>query len=236
MVLLKEILIEESLEKDAEACLVKPSPNFDLAEKLPQNQFVIKETPNAGQGMFAQSDILPGTIILREKPLLVMPDKIFSDDDSNIIEDWLDRKLLKLSAENRKAFYDLADSRMEGNEKSILGIFFTNDMSFIDDSAALFPTMARVNHSCRPNADFVSRPLLGVQDLVATRFIPQGQEIFISYLPASAEGSQIQKARRAYTREWYGFACTCTECCLKVRQVFVGVKAHSQWSADTLFC
>jgi hypothetical protein len=47
------------------------------------------------------------------------------------------------------------------DEKTMLGIFFTNDMNFIDESAALFPVMARVNHACQPNADFVSRPQIG---------------------------------------------------------------------------
>ena len=41
-----------------------------------------------------------------------------------------------------------------------------------------------------------------------------GQEIFISYLPASAEGSQIRKIRQDYTQEWYGFRCQCFECLL----------------------
>ena len=35
------------------------------------------------------------------------------------------------------------------------------DMNFIDESAALFPVMARVNHACQPNADFVCRPQMG---------------------------------------------------------------------------
>ena len=50
--------------------------------------------------------------------------------------------------------------------KTILGIFFTNDMNFIDDSAALFPVMARVNHACQPNADFVCRPYLGKNSFI----------------------------------------------------------------------
>ena len=50
-------------------------------------------------------------------------------------------------------------------------------MNFVDDSAALFPTMARVNHACRPNADFITRKFLGLQDLVATKFIGQGTYI-----------------------------------------------------------
>ena len=108
--------------------------------------------------MFAITDIDPGVIILREKPLIVMPDSIFQYDDMSDIEEWLEKKLLKLSSEDRAKFFELSDSRSDDpNEKTINGIFFTNDMNFIDDSAALFPLMARVNHACTPNADFITR-------------------------------------------------------------------------------
>lgn len=60
----------------------------------------------------------------------------------------------------------------------------------------------------------ISFHVSGVQDLVATGFIGKGEEIFISYLPASAEGSAPRSVRQEYTREWYGFQCTCTECTL----------------------
>ena len=104
-----------------------------------------------------------------------MPDKVFSNDDQDYIESWLDKRLNQMSSPDRQAFYDLSDCR-SGSEKTTLGIFFTNDMNFVDESAALFPTMARVNHACRPNADFITRKFLGVQDLVATKFIAQGKK------------------------------------------------------------
>jgi hypothetical protein len=49
----------------------------------------------------------------------------------------------------------------DGENKTTLGIFYTNDMTFTNDSAALFPNMARANHSCTPNSDFVARHHLG---------------------------------------------------------------------------
>ena len=57
---------------------------------------------------------------------------------------------------------------------------------------------------------------LGVQDLVATKRIKKGDEILISYLPANAEGSDVSEIRQKYTKEWYGFDCTCQVCNLKV--------------------
>ena len=131
----------------------------DLTKYLP---FQVKDCSAKGQGMFALTDIDPGMIILREKPLIVMPDSIFQYDDMVDIEEWLDKKLLKLSSEDRAKFFELSDSRSEDpDEKTINGIFFTNDMNYIDDSAALFPVMARVNHACTPNADFITRDKLG---------------------------------------------------------------------------
>ena len=56
----------------------------------------------------------------------------------------------------------------------------------------------------------------GVQDLVATKRIKKGDEILISYLPANAEGSDVSEIRQGYTKEWYGFDCTCQVCNLKV--------------------
>ena len=77
-----------------------------------------------------------------------MPDQIFSLEDTDYAENWLDKKINKLSSEDRAKFYDLSDSRSENkDEKTNLGIFYTNDMNYIDDSAALFAVMARANHS-----------------------------------------------------------------------------------------
>ena len=137
---------------------------------------------------------ISGQIILREKPIIVMPDKVFSNDDQDYIESWLDKRLNQMSSPDRQAFYDLSDCR-SGSEKTTLGIFFTNDMNFVDESAALFPTMARVNHACRPNADFITRKFLGVQDLVATKFIAQGKNNVIFFF-RTKNISKLQKVEK----------------------------------------
>jgi hypothetical protein len=40
-----------------------------------------------------------------------MPKKIFDDDDPNYIEQWLDRRINRMSSEEREIFFSLADSR-----------------------------------------------------------------------------------------------------------------------------
>mgnify|MGYP001162975423 CR=1 FL=1 len=189
MVLIKEndkekVQIQDQIQAKIEEVLdTIPNPSDEVL-------FQIKQCSN-GMGMFALQDIFPGQIILREKPILVMPDKVFSNEDHEYIEAWLDKRLNKLNCPDRQAFYDLSDCRSV--EKTTLGIFFTNDMNFVDESAALFPIMARVNHACRPNADFITRKFLGVQDLVATKFIAQGNIFFLFFSSKNMAKSQKRK-------------------------------------------
>ena len=109
--------------------------------------------------MFAVRPMLAGDLLLRESPLLVMPDAVFSSEDPDLQEEWLDKKINRLNSDQRQIYFELSDSRC-GDDKTALGIFYTNDMNFNGD-AALFPTIARANHSCVPNADFVTRKELG---------------------------------------------------------------------------
>ena len=56
-------------------------------------------------------------------------------------------------------------------------------MNFTDDSAALFPTMARSNHSCTPNSEFITREKLGnktIQKIENSTTLLSGMECSIS--------------------------------------------------------
>ncbi len=192
------------IEQEREKVVAKPS-------------WEVKYVPGKGQGMFATRHIKMGEVVIREEAVINMPDEVFQWEDMDRIERWLDRRINQLSSDDRAAFFELADSRAgdEGDGKTTLGIFFTNTMNFWGD-AALFPTLARSNHSCAPNADFVARKRPLVQDIVATRDIFPGEEITLSYLPACGEGSDVREVRQAYLREWYGFRCCCTVCGMQV--------------------
>eukprot|EP00096_Caligus_rogercresseyi_P001137 TRINITY_DN1178_c0_g1_i3.p1 TRINITY_DN1178_c0_g1~~TRINITY_DN1178_c0_g1_i3.p1 ORF type:complete len:307 (+),score=70.64 TRINITY_DN1178_c0_g1_i3:444-1364(+) len=171
-----------------------------------------------GKGVLARRGISAGEVIIREKPFLRISNEVF-EGDTRDIDDALTQQLDAKSAADREMFFNLLDSRNSQEDKSILGIFFTNDMSYIQDSAALFPTMARVNHSCAPNADFITREHLDCQDLVATEDIRAGEEITLSYLPSKTEGTAPGKIRRAYLRLWYQFDCLCRICRMDNRKI-----------------
>eukprot|EP00927_Polykrikos_kofoidii_P062765 TRINITY_DN57569_c0_g1_i1.p1 TRINITY_DN57569_c0_g1~~TRINITY_DN57569_c0_g1_i1.p1 ORF type:complete len:359 (-),score=65.66 TRINITY_DN57569_c0_g1_i1:395-1423(-) len=87
----------------------------------------------------------------------------------------------------------------EGNS-----IYCTEDLGHF----ALFPAMARFNHSCAPNASFeTTRTTALVRADVAIRC---GEEVTISYLPR--EMLQDAASRRSRLKGGRGFDCICKRC------------------------
>ena len=117
---------------------------------------IIKELPAKGLAMVALQKLYPGDIIMAELPLFVMPLAVFDGDNG---EDWLDRATNKLSCQKRELLHSLTDCRSP-EEPSTMGRFYTNCM-FWGEDITVCPVMARANHSCRPNAEFIPRVDLG---------------------------------------------------------------------------
>lgn len=185
--------------------------NIEDETKAPESSFTIREIYGKGTGMFASKKLYPGGVILAEKPLIIIPDEIFNVFE--LTDAFLDKAINKMSCEDRQSFLDLHDCR--GLDMSYVGTFYTNSMMYDGDNAALFPIMARSNHSCRPNAEFITRKDLGVQHLVAMHVISPGEEICINYMAASGEGSDDRETRQKYLRCFYGFHCICVDCTLQ---------------------
>lgn len=72
---------------------------------------------------------------------------------------------------------------------------------------ALFPTVARINHSCAPNAHAHSQPKSGSQVVYSLRDINPGDEIEIAYFDLTMPVND----RQLRAQSW-GFQCTCRAC------------------------
>ena len=72
---------------------------------------------------------------------------------------------------------------------------------------SLFPTVARINHSCTPNAHAHYNPASGQEIVCAIRDIPAGREIEISYFDLTMACEDRQNRARSW-----GFVCTCPAC------------------------
>jgi len=208
---------EFCLGKNAKTVNQKSSaPNKIGHEKLEVPAFKIVEIPCKGFGMVATKKLFPGDLILAEKPLFIISEEIFSNVE--ICEEYLEKAVEKLSCKQRELFLGLSDKREQDkghfDPNPYCGIFYTNAMAYEDDTV-LCPEMARANHSCRANAEFVARPDLGEQHLVTNYMIMEGEEITINYMSMVEEGSDTKETRQSYLRRLYGFQCTCRACTLQ---------------------
>ncbi|KAJ1326870.1 SET domain-containing protein-lysine N-methyltransferase [Microdochium nivale] len=73
--------------------------------------------------------------------------------------------------------------------------------------SAMFPLVARINHSCAPNAANVWDRASGLRVIWASRDIAQGEEVLVSYAPLLRDTGE-RRARLAQ----YGFECDCEVC------------------------
>lgn len=183
----------------------------------------VRESPGRGMGLFAIDAIPAYGRIVEDFALLTLA----HDEDALALWD----KYQALPAEDRESFFDAltapdyhirkeADTinslRDRGHDRTrlasaacVLSRFKSN--AFLTDmprwSMALFATVARINHSCTPNAHIHERDATRASYLYALRDIAAGEEIEIAYFDVKLPLAH----RRAQTSVW-SFTCRCRAC------------------------
>jgi [histone H3]-lysine4/36 N-trimethyltransferase SMYD len=85
-----------------------------------------------------------------------------------------------------------------------------NDL-YAPELVGLFPLLARINHSCDPNAQIISQTFVDYHvDVIALRSIGVGEEVTISYLPPHIH--QRVSRRKQLLQSRYLFDCQCSRC------------------------
>jgi len=167
------------------------------ASKISSGIFEVVHLAGKGEGMIARKKLFPGDVVISEKPVVVVPQATFEDVEA--CEEFLEKKVNRMSCEDRERMFSLTDKAVfEDGEKSstpYCGLFYTNAMTWGKD-AALCPGLARANHSCRANCEFVSRKDLGRIQLVASYVILPGEEITINYMAGGEEALESREVGR----------------------------------------
>eukprot|EP01038_Epipyxis_sp_PR26KG_P007243 gene7243-9875_t len=164
-----------------------------------------------GYAAFATRRFIKGELICKEFPMVwIHGHHPFSKEQ---VEE-INKKVNKLDEDDRKAFSSLAN--MFENDLEIdkfEGIFMTNcfDMteSIYGETCAMYVALARLNHSCTPNAQQTHHPDTSEEVLYAVRDIEIGEEINDCYIDLRAKRDD----RRAQLMEYYRFQCNCQGCC-----------------------
>ena len=91
------------------------------------------------------------------------------------------------------------------------GILRTNGIDDDEGYANLYNNLARMNHSCAPNAVRVQTNESGGVAVVARRPIDKGEEILINYMDGADDGKPVEQ-RREHLMQQYHFHCNCPLC------------------------
>jgi hypothetical protein len=155
----------------------------------------IRDSESKGLGIFALRDILPGTVLLCEAPLVTLI-------DTGSRADPLDAAVNALSPSQKKSFFSLHHFSRNKNESLSRSIVYSNGYSINHDLATgVFETASRINHSCVPNSLYTWKE--GIARMVFwNRFkLLKGEEVTVDY-----------GHKKKFLSRIYGFECACGGC------------------------
>ena len=122
-----------------------------VAQSLPttgEPLFVLRDVPGKGKGLVASRAISPGTLIISEASLFTTESLC---DPANIERD--PGKIVKsLPKEGQRAFLSLHNNNPSPEPFSNIVRSNGSLLGPNSDVGGIFPLNARINHSCRPNA------------------------------------------------------------------------------------
>jgi len=178
----------------------------------PPGTYIVKPSNGKGLGLFAAHDLDVGDIVMRETPPLkiVPPDFVKgSGYPMSAVAKLVRKEFEGLSAAEQEEVMSLTYHATSTEEATMdkLGIIFRTNAYNSGDQIGLFPKIARINHSCRPNASYYWSDKLNKRIVYATRKIKEGEEVFVSYIPLLLTQEERQKRL-----DRYGFKCSCDAC------------------------
>lgn len=121
----------------------------------------------------------------------------------------------KLDPHTQSKWLSLENSVSGDGLKTPGGVLRTNGFDDRHGCATMYEVLARINHSCEPNAERVAGPLEGsVVRVFALADIAADTEVLVSYIDHTAP----LRVRRKHLRQQYKFTCDCPRCAREARE------------------
>jgi hypothetical protein len=182
-----------------------PETPVPMGLPSPDDPFTLETIPSKGKGLVASRPIAAGTLLISEPPLFTTA----SLSDPATFEKDLGAIIRALPREGQRAFLSLHNN-FPGQPAPFSNIVRSNGYPLgpSSDVGGLFPLVARLNHSCRPNAQHAWDAARGRETVHAVRDVAAGEELTLSY----HNGGQASGERQAALRQFFGFACACAAC------------------------
>jgi len=218
--LLFAILLASQQDRDEQE---QGNSHSDPSAKL----FTVKSVSDKGLGAFASRDIARGEVIITERPLFIWPTKLDAATAHELVA--------QLTPSAKNAFFGLANAADPTSQLDpILAIRATNAFAvelpplprgtipagnllppnatttLPTTASFIFPRIARINHSCAPNADHSMDWQALRMSVYATTAISASEEVSIEYTSGLVQ--MARDARREVLKRDFGFECHCPVC------------------------
>jgi hypothetical protein len=177
--------------------------------------YTVRSSSGKGLGVFALHDLEIGSIIMRETPILRIkrPDFVKGTGyPMSAVSQLVRSEFALLSPEEQEEVMDLTyyATKAEKESSDRLGLIFRSNAYNTGETIGLFPKIARINHSCRPNTSYYWNTRLNQRVVYANRKIKKGEELFDSYISLLITHEERQKQL-----DRYGFTCSCEACAME---------------------
>ncbi|WEW59762.1 hypothetical protein PRK78_005242 [Emydomyces testavorans] len=172
--------------------------------------YTLRDVPGKGKGLVALGEILKGTRILSEEPVITV---LRDETDSEQLRTSICLQVDALSENQRQAFLSMHNIyTYENAAEQYLGIIRTNGLPFGagDMYVGIFLEACRINHACDNNAQKSWNKNINRHTIHALRDICEGEEITIYYLAVHKN----RKARQEALQAKFKFTCSCRLCSL----------------------
>ncbi|EAA28732.2 SET domain-containing protein [Neurospora crassa] len=208
-----------------------PAPWASHVRKQRETPYQITDVKGKGKGVVATRSIKQGEILMVDVPALLISEEFLRETEregkGHLRRRMVKRGLEQLPESTRRKVLELQKGSGSYEIDAILGINLKGlggDRSETDSALALleeqelqehgegmmglFAEVARINHSCRPNARLRFSKNRLAMEVVSYRPIFPGEEILISYTPLNLPPSD----RHNFLQQTHHFTCHCPLC------------------------
>ncbi|CAG8957140.1 hypothetical protein HYFRA_00009341 [Hymenoscyphus fraxineus] len=174
---------------------------FNRLEAAQRNYIRLGDTRRTGKGIFANQDIPKFTRIICEVPTIDLRKKYLSTANVKVAFE-------SLPANRKSAVMDLHFDFSDSENATPLSLIFDQNAMDTDRGRVLCTTVARINHSCLPNAMGNMNWLTHCYTVQVLHDIVEGEEITINYIDVELPKEQ----RDARLKAIWNFECRCLLC------------------------
>ncbi|CAK7220418.1 SET domain-containing protein 5 [Sporothrix bragantina] len=175
----------------------------------------VEAMPGKGFGVVATKHLHRGDLIMSTTASVVIDYAVFESVPEDEVIRMQTAAIDSLPPLHHTRFMNLSThDATEGHEQIVNKILSTNafDIEAIDGEEygyfVVFPEISRLNHDCRPNADYHFDHDTLTQHIHAVRPIAAGEEITVSYMDLI----KTRKQRLDKLKATWGFPCSCSLC------------------------